>query len=120
MPAERLRHDRALRERLVRRLPRLVERLGASVRETFAERGQQQLQVRARVRLKRRQDLVELHRRRGLRDRERVALVDDRRAGAARLQVDEEVALQEDPRPHLERGVLVDRKRVVIERERDH
>ena len=118
-PAEGLRGHRALRERLVRGLPRLVERLRSAVGESLPQARKQQLEVVARVLLERREDLVQLNRRCRLRDRDRVPLVGGRRRRAARLQVDEEVALEEDARPHLDRRVLVDRQRVVFECERD-
>ena len=57
----------------------------------------------ARVALQRGQHLVELHRRRRLGDRDRVAVVDGRRRRRARRDVDEEVALEEDARADLQR-----------------
>ena len=62
-----------------------------------------------------REDLVELDRRAGLVDRDRVAVVElgaRRRAG---LQVDEEVALEEDARADRHRGVLVDRQALLVD-----
>ena len=48
----------------------------------------------------------------------RVALVDRRRRGAAGLDVDEVVPLEEEARADLEERVLVERKRLLVERHR--
>ena len=81
---------------------------------------QHALEVLARVALQRRQDLVELHRRGRLGDLDRVAGVELGRARRARLEVDEEVALEEDARPDLGRRVLVQRQRGVVELQHQH
>ena len=67
----------------------------------------------------RRQNLVELDGGRGLRDRDLAAVLELRRAGAARPHVEEEVALEEEPRPDLELGVRVDRLALLGHGERD-
>jgi len=51
----------------------------------------------AGVGLQRGQDLVQLHRRAGVLDLDRVAVAELGRARRARVDVDEEVALEEDP-----------------------
>ena len=71
---------------------------------------QQGLEPGAGVGLKRGQDLVELNRLGGLGQRQRVAVVQERRGGGAGREVDEEVALQEDARADLQRGVAVQRQ----------
>ena len=71
------------------------------------------------VGLQRGQDFVELHRRRRLRDRDRVAVADllaTRRAGR---QIHEEVALEEDARADLGRRVVVDRQALLVHLHRD-
>jgi hypothetical protein len=70
-------------------------------------------QVLARVALERGEHLVELDRRRGLGQLERAAVVELRGAGRAGLEVDEEVALEEDARPDLGAGVGADRAALV-------
>ena len=80
---------------------------------------EQQLEVVPRITLQRAQHLVDLHRLGPLRDRERVAVTHRRRGGGPRLDVDEEVALQEDPRANRERGVRVQRQADVIDLHRD-
>jgi hypothetical protein len=129
-PEERLVEDRRVAQCLGRVVERVVERLGAGValgprvraaqrlrvrrRRVAVERAavllEQRLEVLARVRLERREDVVELDRRRGLRHPDRVARLERGRPRRARLQVDEEVALEEDPWPDLHRRVLVDRQ----------
>ena len=90
-----------------------VLRLGRLVGQARPQPFEGLLQVGPRVALQRAQHLVELHRRRGLGERDRVAVVDGRRRRRARRDVDEEVALQEDPRADLHHGVLVDRQALV-------
>src|SRR4029078_279559 len=85
----------------------LVEALGAAVREALRVRAQEGLQVAARVALERRQQVAGLNRRRVPRYRDHAALGElggRRRAG---LEVDEEVALEEDARPDLELRALL-------------
>ena len=84
-------------------------------RERRVEAGQQLLQVLARVALQGRQHLVELDGRGRLRDRDRVPGLQLRRARRSRLEVHEEVALEEDARADLGRRVLVQRERGVLE-----
>jgi hypothetical protein len=117
-------------------LERLVERLAAAHAahrrvldgvlrrrrlgvERLAEALQRLLERRARVGLQRGQHLVELDRRRGLRHRDQPAVVELAGAGRARLEVDVEVALEEQPRPDLHRRVAVDRLAVVVDAQRD-
>ena len=70
--------------------------------EAVAETLQEDLERLAIVCLQRGQDLVELHRRRGPRDRDRVAARPSLgELGRARVQLDEEVALEEDARADL-------------------
>ena len=88
----------------------VVAALGLAFRP-LRELVEQVAQVLARVALQRGQHLVELHRRRRLRDLDRVAVVEHRRRRRARREVDEEVALEEDARPDLGGRVLVDRQR---------
>src|SRR5439155_18477063 len=71
---------------------------------------QEGLQVRARVAVQSVEHLVELHRIRGLRDRDRVARGHRPGGRAAGLQFDEPVAFEEDARADLERRVGVDRQ----------
>ncbi len=113
---------------------RLVERLGAGlavhvgvladvvrrgrlVRQRGAEARERLLQALARWRLQRRQHLVDLHGRRRLRHRDVLAVVEDRGARAARVDVEEEVALQEQARPDLDRRVGVDRLARLVDAE---
>ena len=126
-PEERVGHDRgalqralAVADRVVQRLAGAlaaragigvgVLRLGGLVVQAGPQPVQRLAQAGARVALQRAQHLVELHRRRRLGDGDGVAVVDGRRRGRAGRDVDEEVALQEDPRADLEGGVLVDRQ----------
>ena len=69
--------------------------------------------------LERGQDLVDLHCRSRLADRDRVAVAELGRARAARGQVEEEVALEEQPRADLDRRVLMDRLTLVVDGEGD-
>ena len=59
------------------------------------------LQALARAGLERPQHLVDLHRRRGLRRRDRVAVLQHGAAGRPGLDIEEEVALEEDARADL-------------------
>ena len=79
-------------------------------REPVAVADEEVLQVRARVGVERVQDLVELDRIGRLRDRQRRAGGQRRRRRAARLQVHEPVAFEEDARADLGRRVGVDRQ----------
>ena len=83
--------------------------------EPLGEPVEQVAQVLARVALQRGQHLVELDRRGGPRDLDRVAVVELRRRRRAGPQVDEEVALEEDARADLGRRVLVDRQPGVLD-----
>src|SRR4051794_9241469 len=69
---------------------------------------EQRLRVLARRALQHTEDLIDLNRRVGLRDRDPVARAEVRLTGAARLQVDEEVALEEDARTNLRLRVSVE------------
>jgi hypothetical protein len=90
----------------------------AAAVDRFRQAVHEAREVLARAGSQRRQDLVELDRRRGLRERDRAALGEDRRGGRAGPQVDEEVALEEQPRAHLERGVAVQRQPGLLDRHR--
>ena len=92
---------------------------GRLVGERRAEPGERPLQALARRRLERREDLVDLDRRRRLGDRDRAAVGELRRARAARIEVEEEVALEEEARADLDRRVLVDRLALVVDGEGD-
>ena len=83
--------------------------------EPLREPVEQVAQVLARVALQRGEDLVELHRRRGAGDLDRVAGLELRRRRRAGLEVDEEVALEEDARADLGGRVLVDRQPGVVD-----
>ncbi len=72
-------------------------------RQGFAVVDQEVLQVRPRVGVQRVQNLVELDRIGGLRDRDRRPGGERPGRRAARLQFDEPVAFEEDPRPDLQR-----------------
>ena len=100
---QRLRHDR--RELVGRRLvaQRVVEGLRAAGGLRLGDLGEERAQVVAGVALQRAQHLVELDRRRRARGRDRRALVELLGARRARREVDEEVALEEDPRPDASR-----------------
>jgi hypothetical protein len=87
--------------------------------QRVAELVEERLQVRANVGLERRQHLVDLHRVRRLLDGEDVVLLGLGRIRAARLEVHEEVALEEQARSQLHLRVLVERERVVLEAHRD-
>jgi hypothetical protein len=65
------------------------------------------------------ENLVELHRGRRVRDRDVVSGIELGRAGAARIEVDEEVALEEDAGPDGREGVLANRSALVLDREGD-
>ena len=91
----------------------LLRRGGAVERVAVALH--QLLEVAPRVRLQRAQHLVELHGRRGLARADRAPVRQVGRAGRARAQVHEEVALQEDPRADLQLGVAVDRQPVLVD-----
>ena len=95
-------------------LDRVVEALGAAAGERLRVLAQEGLEVLARVALQRGQQVAELDRRRRLGDRDRVAVVELRRRRRARLEVDEEVALEEDARPDLELGVALQRQALVL------
>ena len=99
---------------VARRRLEALERLAqvgrqARVLERLAAGGQQHDEVVARVAVERRQDLVEVDVRRGLRDRDRVAFLE--RAGrlVARVHLDDHV-LQAGLRAQQHRRVLVDRR----------
>ena len=87
--------------------------------ERRAEALEQVAEVGPHRRLQRGEDLVELDRGRGVADRDRAAAVHLRRAGAAGVEFDEEVALEEDPGADLGEGVLVDRPAGAADREAD-
>ena len=133
---ERAGHAPGVAQRLRARPQRLVQRLcgGQAAhlrvlhgvvggRRLAVERGadalQRPLQRAARVGLQRGQDLVELDRRPGLRERDQPAVGERARRRRARLQVDVEVALEEQPRPDLQRRVAVQRLAVVVDAHRD-
>ena len=103
---------------LVGRLPvldRVVEALGALALEALRVLLEEDLQVLPGVGLQRGEDVAELHRGRGLLDRDHVVLVEHRRGGRAGLHLDELVALEEDARAHLQGGVLVQRQRGLLD-----
>ena len=89
-------------------------RLGAAVREALRVLAQEDLEVAARVALERGQHVAELHRRRRLGHRDRAAVIELLGGRCARLEVDEEVALEEDPRPDLGRRVGVQLAEFVV------
>src|SRR5207248_8436132 len=94
--------------------------LGPAVAETLLRvLLEERLEVLADVGLQRGQDLPELDRGRRLLDRNVAAILDRRRVRRARLQVHEEVALEEDARPDLELRVLVDRQALLVDLHRD-
>ena len=99
---------------------RAVEGLRAALVERVAVLVEQRLEVLARVGLQRGQQLVELDRHGGLVDRDRAVVGDLRRARRARLEVDEEVALEEDARADLGARVVVDRAAGLADGHRDH
>ncbi len=88
---------------------------GRFVGQRFAEALQHAAEVGAHGRLQGGEDFVELDADRGAADRDRRAAVHLRRAGAARVEFDEEVALEEDPWPDLGVGVVVDRPPVAFD-----
>jgi hypothetical protein len=100
----------------------LVEVLGRArlVAQGAAELADHRLEVGARVGLERGEHLVDLHRARGLRQRQGVARLELGCARAPRLELHEEVALEEDARADLQLGVLVDRETRVVDLHRDH
>ena len=101
--------------------PRLAAASGGlEPQRAVAELLQEDLQVLADRRLQRGQDLVELDRDRGLLEREHRARLELLAARGAGLQVDEQVALEEQPRAQLQGRVLVDRAGVLVELHRDH
>ncbi len=105
---------------LVRRQPVLDRGVvaRAALLDANAVLAQQNLQVLARVRLQRGQNLVELDRLDPLLDRECVAVRRSRRVGRARTDVDEEVPLEEDPWTDVEGGVGVERQPLLVDRHR--
>ena len=112
---ERLVHLGRVAERAGRGLVDLAEALRTACPEGPAELVEQDLEVRADVPLERREDLVDLDRDRGLADGERVAVLRLWSAGRARLEIDEQVALKEEPRAQLHRRVLVEWQRRLLQ-----
>ena len=131
-PEQRLVDDRAsaqsvggVLERLVQRLTRgeapdlrvlvgVLARLGLAA-DRVAVAHEQLLEVLARARVEGPEDLVDLDRRRGLRGGDREAVIRHLGLWRPRTQVEEQVALEEDARPHLHLRVLVDREGVLVE-----
>jgi len=112
-----------LRRVLVRRLPvgdRRVVARGPGRLHGLRVLVEEDLEVVAGVGLQRGQDLVQLHRRAGVLDLDRVAVAELGRARRARVDVDEEVALEEDPRTDRRGRVDVDRQALVLDFHRDH
>jgi len=91
----------------------------APVPEGDAELLEQELEVAPRVRLQRGEDLIELHGRRCLGGADHVAVAELRSRRRPGLDVEEEVALEEDARADLDRGVLVNRLAHVVDAHRD-
>ncbi len=108
---QRLVHLGRVAERARRRLVDLAEALRSACLEGLAELVEQGLEVRADIRLERGEDLVDLDRDRGLAYGEGVAVIYLFSARRARLEVDEQVALEEEPRAQLHRRVFVQRER---------
>ncbi len=102
-------------QRLTARQPLHLRQLGQVfgggrfVGERLAVALQQAAEVGADRRLQRGQHLVDLHRGRRVGDRDRSPASQFRRARAARIEFEEVVAFEEDPRPDRGEGVLVDR-----------
>ena len=108
--------DRRGAERLGRRLEALVVGLRTAVAEPLlGVLLEERLEVLARVGLEGLEGLPELHRRGGVLDGDVAAVLDVRARRRARLEVDEEVALEEDARAHLQLRVLVDRQPVAVD-----
>ena len=129
--------DRRVLQRRDRVVEGLVQRLGGGeppdvgvllgvlrrrrrLRERAAVDPQHVLELGPGVGLKRGQDLVELDRGGRLSDADCGAVVNRGAVRRAGPQVDEEVALEEDPRADLHGGVPVDRQRLVLELHRHH
>ncbi len=137
MPAqaqERLVHDRGRSPRLAAVLEGLVDPLragqslnhrilggvlgrGRRLVEGIPVAGEGSLEARPGVLLQRGEDLIDLHRGGGLRHRDGGPARQVRSARASGLHVEEEVALQKQPRPDDDRGVPVDRQPLVGHRE---
>jgi hypothetical protein len=98
---------------------RAVERTGAAAPHRSGVLAQQRLQVGAGVGVEHRQHLGQRHRAAGLGDRHGAAVLDRLGLRRARLEVDEEVALEQDARPDLHVRVLVHRQRVLPQLHRD-
>src|SRR5204862_1426393 len=97
----------------------LVLRRGGDMGQGVAIALERLLEIGAVVLLEGSEDLVELDRRARLRGGDRVAAREVRRLWAPRPQVEEEVALQEETGTNRDRGVLVDRLALVVDREGD-
>ena len=108
--ARGLRGDRGGRERARGRLEAAVDRLGAPVLQGGRVLAQDDPQRVTPGQVERLQDLVELHRRRRLCQRDGAAVGEISGGRRPRVQVDEEVALQEQARAHLHGGVAVQRQ----------
>src|SRR5688572_30283705 len=94
-PEERLIHLGGVPEGAGRRSEDLAEALRSTGPERGAELIEEDLEVVADVALERGEDLVDLHRDRGLGDRERVAVLRLGGVRRPRPEVDEQVSLQE-------------------------
>src|SRR4029453_15990633 len=105
LAAQALENDRRALERALPVRVAAVEVARAAAVPCRRELAQGRLELRARRRVQRREDLVHLPGPRGLAERDRVAVAERRRARRARLDVDEEVAVEEDARPDLHRRV---------------
>src|SRR5918994_6288398 len=129
-------HDRRVAPGRAAVAERVVERLGPALAlhggilslvllggrraiEPRSEALEELAQVLAVGLLQRRQDLVELHRGRRLSGWGHAAVGQLRRAWAARGGGEEVVALEEQPRPDLDRGVGVQREAPLVDREGD-
>ena len=112
----RLIRDRRGPERLRRGVEPLVVGLGAAVAEALlGVLLEERLEVLPRVRLKRLEELAELHGRGGVLHRDVAAVLDPRARRRPGLEVDEEVALEEDARADLHLRVLVDREALLLD-----
>jgi hypothetical protein len=89
------------------------------MRERAARLLDERPQAVARVVVERAEHLVELHRRGGVRQRDRASVAQLRSRRRARPQVDVEVALQEQVRADLQRRVAMDRPALVVDRHLD-
>jgi hypothetical protein len=94
------------------RAPVAVGALGLDRTRVLA---QERLQVLARVGLERGEHLPQLDRRARLLDREHAAALDLAGVGGARLELEEPVALEEQPWADLQARVAVDRQALVVD-----